>query len=225
MAAARQASAQLRRTLLGADPVRRAIYILGMVPAVWTFHLGLTNQLGPDPQNTLERTLGLWALRFLIAALAVTPLRRLGGPSLLRYRRAIGLLGFYYAALHLTVYLVLDQGLDLARIWADIVKRPYITVGMLAFTLLVPLAVTSNNAMIRRLGARAWQRLHRLVYVATAAAALHFVMLVKSWWTVEPALYATLVTVLLLVRLWLAAQKRLWPKQRLQKAAGRISEA
>jgi methionine sulfoxide reductase heme-binding subunit len=212
--AARQASAGLPRLLLGADPVRRAIYILGLVPAVWTFYLGLTDQLGADPQNTLERTLGLWALRFLIAALAVTPLRRLGGASLIRYRRAIGLLGFYYACLHLTVYLVLDQGLDLAAIWADIVKRPYITVGMLAFTILVPLAVTSNNAMIRRLGARAWQRLHKLVYVATAAAAIHFVMLVKSWWTPEPALYATLVTALLLARLWFYAQKRLSPKPR-----------
>ncbi len=212
--APRPTAAGLRRVSLGADPIRRAIYIFGMLPAVWTFYLGLTDQLGADPQNTLERTLGLWALRFLIAALAITPLRRLGGPSLIRYRRAIGLLGFYYACLHLTVYLVLDKGLDLAAIWADIVKRPYITVGMLAFTILVPLAVTSNNAMIRRLGSRAWQRLHRLVYVATAAAAIHFVMLVKSWWTPEPAIYATLIMALLLLRLWLYAQKRLWPKPR-----------
>jgi len=196
---------------------------VGFLPAVWTFYLGLTDQLGADPQNVLERTLGLWALRFLIVALAITPLRRLGGPSLIRWRRAIGLMGFYYAALHLTVYVVLDQGLDWASIWADIVKRPYITVGMLAFTLLLPLAATSSNAMVRRLGARAWQRLHRLAYVATAAAALHFVMLVKSWWTVEPALYAGLVTALLLMRVWFSAQKRLWPRQR--KAVGRISEA
>ena len=210
--AGHRASAGLRRAVLGADPIRRAIYCAGMVPAVWTFYLGLTDQLGADPQNTLERTLGLWALRFLIVALAITPLRRLGGPSLIRYRRAIGLLGFYYACLHLTVYLVLDQGLDLAAIWADIVKRPYITVGMLAFAILVPLAATSSNAMIRRLGARSWQRLHRLVYVATAAAAVHFVMLVKSWWTPEPAIYAGLVVGLLLIRLWLSAQKRLRPK-------------
>ncbi len=206
--------ARLQRLALGADPVRRAIYIIGLLPAVWTFYLGFTDQLGADPQNVLERTLGLWALRFLIAALAITPLRRLGGPSLIRWRRAIGLLGFYYAALHLTTYLVLDQGLNLAAIWADIVKRPYITVGMLAFTILVPLAITSNGAMIRRLGARAWQRLHRLVYVATAAAAIHFVMLVKSWWTVEPALYAGLVAALLLFRLGFAARKRLSPKPR-----------
>ena len=155
----------------------------------------------------------MWALRFLILSLAITPLRRLGGPSLIRYRRAIGLLAFYYAALHLTVYLVLDQGLDFRAIWADIVKRPYITVGMLAFTTLVPLAVTSNNAMIRRLGGAAWQRLHRLVYIAAAAAAIHFLWLVKSW-TFEPLFYATMVAVLLLFRLWFALQKRLWPKQR-----------
>jgi len=203
-----------RRLLLGTDPIRRTIYVVGMLPAVWYFYLGITDQLGADPQNTLERILGLWALRFLILSLAVTPLRRLGGPNLIRYRRTLGLLAFYYASLHLTVYLLLDQGLDLAAIWADIVKRPYITVGMFAFVILVPLAVTSNNAMIRRLGARAWQRLHKLVYVATAAAAIHFVMLVKSWWTPEPAIYATLVAALLLMRFWFYAQKRLWPKPR-----------
>jgi methionine sulfoxide reductase heme-binding subunit len=211
--AARPAPSALRRLALGADPVRRAIYICGMLPAVWYFYLGLTDRLGADPQNTLERLLGLWALRFLILALAISPLRRLGGPSLIRYRRAIGLVAFYYAALHLTVYTVLDRGLDLAAIWADIVKRPYITVGMLAFTILVPLAVTSNNAMIRRLGSQAWQRLHRLVYVATAAAAIHFLMLVKSW-TLEPLIYAGLVAALLLFRLWLYLQKRLWPRAR-----------
>jgi sulfoxide reductase heme-binding subunit YedZ len=210
---ARKPPSRLRRIVLGADPIRRAIYILGMQPAIWTFYAGLANQLGADPMRTLEQTLGLWALRFLIVALAITPLRRLGGPSLVRWRRAIGLLGFYYAALHLTVYLVLDQGLNLAAIWADIVKRPYITIGMLAFTMLVPLAITSNAPMIRRLGAGAWQRLHRLVYVATAAAAIHFLLLVKTW-PGEPIIYAALIASLLLVRLWFYAQKRLWPRAR-----------
>ncbi len=102
--------------------------------------------------------------------------------------------------------MVLDQGLDLAAIWADIVKRPYITVGMLAFVILVPLAVTSNNAMIRRLGGAAWQRLHRLVYVAAAAAAIHFVMVVKAW-PAEPLIYAGIVAALLLFRLWLYVQQ------------------
>jgi sulfoxide reductase heme-binding subunit YedZ len=199
--------AGLKRAILGADPIRRAIYILGLQPALWTFYAGLMDQLGADPQKTLERTLGLWAIRFLIAALAITPLRRLGGPSLVRWRRAIGLLGFYYAGLHLTVYLVLDQGLDLAAIWADIVKRPYITVGMLAFTCLVPLAVTSNNASIRRLGGAAWSKLHKLVYVAAAGAAIHFVMLVKAW-PAEPLIYAALVAALLVFRLVYSFAKR-----------------
>ena len=206
-----------RRLLLGTDPIRRAIYIFGMLPAVWYFYLGITDQLGADPQKTLERLLGLWALRFLILSLAITPLRRLGGPNLIRYRRAVGLLAFTYASLHLTVYMVLDQGLDFAAIWADIVKRPYITVGMFAFIILVPLAVTSNNAMIRRLGGGAWQRLHRLVYVAAAAAAIHFVMVVKAW-PPEPLIYAGIVAALLLFRLWLYVRKQLHPKTRERRA-------
>jgi len=221
MPPARSASVSpLRRLLLGADPVRRAIYTGGMLPAVWYFYLGVTDQLGADPQNTLERVLGLWALRFLILTLGITPLRRLGGPNLVRYRRAIGLIAFYYAALHLTVYTVLDRGLDLAAIWADIVKRPYITVGMLAFTILVPLAVTSNAPMIRRLGGAGWQRLHRLVYVAAAAAALHFIMLVKAW-PPEPLIYAGLVALLLLFRLGVWAQRKLRPRPQRQAIPAR----
>jgi sulfoxide reductase heme-binding subunit YedZ len=208
---------------LGSDPFRRALYILGLLPAVYTFYLGVSDQLGADPLRTLEQTLGLWALRFLIAALAVTPLRRLGGPNLIRYRRALGLLAFYYAALHLTTYLVLDQGLDVAAIWADIVKRPYITIGMLAFILLVPLAVTSNGPMIRRLGSAAWQRLHRLVYVAAIAGALHFILLVKAW-PLEPLVYAALVAVLLLFRIGVFVRKRL-ARQRRGQAAARPARA
>src|SRR5262249_39429824 len=149
-------SASIARLALGSDPARRAIYIAGMTPAVWYFYWGLVDELGADPQKTLERVLGLWALRYLIACLSITPLRGLRGPNLLRYRRAIGLLAFYYASLHLGVYLLLDQGLDLVAIWADIVKRPFITIGLMAFVVLAPLAATSNAAMIRRLGAR-WQ--------------------------------------------------------------------
>ena len=211
MAAARPAPAPpWQRFLLGSDPVRRAIYVMGMLPAAWYLYLGVMDQLGADPQKTLERLLGLWALRFLIACLAITPLRRLGGPNLARYRRAVGLLAFYYAALHLTVYMLLDQGLDLAAIWADIVKRPYITVGMGAFLVLVPLAITSNAPMIKRLGGAAWQRLHRLVYVAAAAAAGHFIMVVKSW-PAEPLIYAAIVAALLLFRLVARLQKRTRP--------------
>ena len=222
MAAAQTSAAPTWRSrALGSDPVRRAIYIVGMLPAVSTFYLGLMDQLGADPQKTLERTLGLWALRLLIACLAITPLRRLGGPNLVRYRRTLGLLAFYYAVLHLTAYTVLDQGLDLAAIWADIVKRPYITIGMLAFAVLVPLAATSNAPMIRRLGGAAWQRLHRFVYLAAAAAALHFVMLVKSW-TAEPLIYAALVAALLLLRLAFKLQKRARPTRRSRPEPARV---
>lgn len=176
------------------------VYVVGLVPAVLFFSLGVMDRLGADPLKTLERELGEWALRFIIAGLAITPLRQVAGINLLRYRRAIGLLAFYYAALHLITYVVLDQGLDWAAIWTDILKRPYITIGMASFILLVPLAVTSNNASIRRLGGQAWARLHKLVYVAAIGAAVHYVLLVKSW-PLEPLVYAAIVLTLLAYRL------------------------
>lgn len=200
-------SLRVRRMLLGEVPARRALYILGAVPGVWTFYLGVTNQLGADPVATFERELGEWGLRFLIAGLAISPLRKLGGPSLIRYRRAVGLLAFYYALAHLAVYLTFDRQLDLASIWGDIVKRPYITVGMLSFAILVPLAATSNAAAIRRLGGSAWQRLHTWVYAAAALAALHFILLSKVWLG-EPLVYAGLVAVLLGFRGIAAIRKR-----------------
>lgn len=186
------------------------VYVLGMIPASWTFYQGVMDQLGADPMKVLERSLGEWALRFLIAGLAITPLRRLTGINLLRYRRAIGLLAFIYATLHLSVYLVLDQNLDLAAIWGDIVKRPFITVGMAAFLILIPLAVTSNNAMIRRLRPGVWQKIHRWVYLAAALAAVHFVMVVKAW-PPEPLIYAGLVALLLGYRLALRLRRPALP--------------
>jgi sulfoxide reductase heme-binding subunit YedZ len=183
------------------------VYVAGFVPASLAFTLGVLDQLGTDPMKVLERDLGEWALRFLILGLTVTPLRLLFGVNLLRFRRAFGLLAFWYVCLHLLTYLVLDQGLDWAAIGADIVKRPYITVGMASFLLLVPLAVTSNQASIRRLGAQAWTRLHKLVYAAAAGGALHYVLLVKSW-PLEPLVYAAIVTVLLGYRLARALRRQ-----------------
>jgi methionine sulfoxide reductase heme-binding subunit len=200
-AAQTAAAAPPRRAAASWNYTRTAIYWLGAMPAVWTFYLALADQLGADPMKTLERTLGLWALRFLIISLTVTPLRRMGGPNLLRYRRAFGLLAFSYALLHLTVYIALDQGFDWIAIGKDILKRPYITIGMAAFAILLPLAVTSNNAMIRRLGSEAWTRLHKWVYAAAALAAIHFVLVVKSW-PAEPLIYAAIVAVLLLYRVF-----------------------
>ena len=192
------ASGKGKRSALRISPWM--IYLVGLTPAVRYFYLGVIDDLGADPMKTLERFLGLWALRFLIACLAITPLRQSFGVNLVRYRRQIGLLAFMYAVLHFTTYVVLDQQLDLGAITADIVKRPYILVGLTAFTLLVPLALTSNNASIRRLGGKAWARLHKLVYVAIALGAVHFIMVMKSW-PPEPLIYAAIVMLLLGYRL------------------------
>ena len=190
-----------RRSTLGAKAARWLVYVAGFMPAAWTFYLAINDRLGADPLKVLERSLGLWSLRFLVLGLAVTPLLRLGGPNLINYRRALGLLAFYYAAMHVTVYAWLDQQLDLAAIWGDILKRPYITVGLLALGILIPLAATSTDGMVKRMGAKAWRSLHRWVYLAAAAGALHFVMLVKSW-PAEPLIYAALVAGLLMWRAW-----------------------
>jgi methionine sulfoxide reductase heme-binding subunit len=172
------------------------IYLLGAIPGVAFFTLALTDNLGADPAKALERELGEWALRLIILGLAITPLRQSLGINWLRYRRAVGLLAFFYVLAHLVTYILLDQALDWPAIWADIVKRPYITIGMLGFLLLVPLALTSNNAMIRRLGGVRWRRLHKLVYPAALAGAVHFLLLVKSW-PPEPIIYGAIVVALL----------------------------
>ncbi len=206
MALAFPSKRTLRRALNAAP--RWPLYLGGAVPGIWVFWLALNDELGADPVKTLEHLLGLWALRFLIAALAVTPVRRFGGPNLIRFRRALGLLAFYYACAHLASYLLFDQGLDAHAIAKDILKRPYITIGMAAFAILIPLAVTSNATMIRRLGASTWQKLHRWVYVAAIAGAAHFLMVVKSW-PAEPVVYAGIVAALLFIRLGFAASKHL----------------
>lgn len=168
----------------------------------WQVYAGIDiDALGADPVAEIEHRLGTWALRLLLLALAVTPLRQLTGqPMLLRFRRMLGLYAFAYACLHFAAYLGLDLGGYWAQIFEEIAKRPYITVGFAAWLLLVPLAVTSTQGWIRRLG-RNWARLHRLVYAIAVLAVLHF------WWIVksdirEPLLYATILAVLLGWRLW-----------------------
>ncbi len=173
-------------------------YAVGLTPALWTFYLGATGNLGADPVKTFEHALGLWSLRFLILTLLVTPVRDLIGISLLRYRRALGLLTFYYAFLHFATYMILDQALDFATILTDITRRPFITIGMVSLLLLLPLALTSNSWSIRKLGRR-WIILHRLIYVAAAGGAIHFILSVKSW-PVEPLIYAAIIAALLLWR-------------------------
>lgn len=175
------------------------LYVIAVLPPIWLLYQGLTGGLGVEPISALEHELGQLALQVLIAGLCITPLRRFAGINLLRYRRAIGLIAFFYVALHLLVWLVLDVQV-LSRIWADILKRPYISVGMGAFVLLIPLAVTSNNLSIRKLGGKTWRKLHRLAYAAALLGALHFVMLVKGF-QIEPLIYMAIVVVLLALRL------------------------
>lgn len=153
--------------------------------------------LGPNPAEMLTRSLGDWALRFLLMTLAITPLRRLTGRNaLLRFRRMLGLFSFFYVLLHVSSYVTFDQVFNVADIIKDIGKRPFITVGFATLVLITPLAVTSTNAMVRRLGARRWQALHRLIYVIGPLAVLHFWWMVKRDIT-QPAIYGVILAILL----------------------------
>ncbi|MDJ0390662.1 protein-methionine-sulfoxide reductase heme-binding subunit MsrQ [Roseomonas sp. E05] len=182
-----------------------ACYAAGFLPLIWTAFLAVTDGLGADPVLELEYRLGLWALRLLILGLSITPLRQLAGVNLLRFRRAVGLLAFYYVLLHAAAYAILDQSLDWAAIGANILNHLYLTIGFVGLLLLVPLAVTSNRYAIRRLGNR-WRGLHKLVYVVAALAAVHFLLSVKSW-PMEPVIYAAIVAGLLLCRIRLQRRR------------------
>jgi len=190
------------------------LYFVALVPAVWTFYQALTGQLGADPMRALEQGLGLWALRFMLAVLAVTPLMRWTKLRLLRFRRMLGLTVFYYAIIHLSVYLALDQQFYWGAILRDLIKRPYIIFGMTAFVMLVPMAATSTDGMVRRLGTLAWRNLHRLAYPAGILMVLHYLWLVKSW-TTGPLTYAAIMAILLGLRLV--------PKSGRRSGAGRTS--
>ncbi|MDK1376095.1 MULTISPECIES: protein-methionine-sulfoxide reductase heme-binding subunit MsrQ [unclassified Sinorhizobium] len=192
------------------------LYALGFCPAISAFYLGATGQLPGNAVKEFEHFLGLWALRFLVATLTITPIRDLFAINWLRYRRALGLLAFYYVLMHFLAYMVLDQTLRIQPIIADIARRPFITIGMAALVMLVPLAITSNNWSIRRLGQR-WNSLHRLVYVIAAAGALHFAMAVKVVGP-EQMLYIGLVALLLA---WRTIRTRFLRWRRQQVVSGR----
>lgn len=178
----------------------RVIYLLGLVPFIALVVQLFAGALGVDPVKALEHRLGELGLQFLIAGLAITPIRMHLNINWIKFRRAIGLLSFFYISAHLLVWLVLDIQLLWGQIWADILKRPYITIGMFGFLLMVPLAITSNNASLRKLGAAAWRRLHKITYLAVLAGALHFVMVVKGW-QVEPFIYLGITLLLLALRI------------------------
>jgi methionine sulfoxide reductase heme-binding subunit len=175
------------------------LYIVGAAYAGWQFYLAATGQIGVDPINLLEREYGAMALKLIIAGLLITPLRKYTGLNLLKFRRAIGVTAFFLVLAHFMVWAVLDVG-TFARVWADIVKRPYVTIGMGALVLMLPLVLTSNNWSLRKLGGAAWRKLHKLTYPAAILAGVHYVWLVKGWQT-EPLVYLTIILGLLATRI------------------------
>ena len=181
------------------------VFALALLPFALLVFDTLRDGLGTDPVAQLEHRSGDWALRLLLATLAITPLRRLTGRAeWVRYRRMLGLFAFFYACVHLTVYLVIDLGGYWSQLLTEIAKRPNMTVGFSAWLILVPLALTSTRGMMRRLGGR-WQKLHKLVYAAALLACLHFLWLVKADHR-EPLVYLAVLTTLLLARVR-------WPRQ------------
>lgn len=188
------------------------VFVAALLPLMLLAFDTWRGTLGPDPVAQLEHASGIWALRMLLLTLAITPLRTLTGWNVLvRYRRMLGLFAFFYASVHLAIYLVIDLGGFWSQIFAEIAKKPFITVGFLAWLLMLPLAITSTKAMMRRLGRR-WQLLHRLVYFAGALAALHFIWQVKwgeSIAAIEPVIYAAIFLVLMLARVpgWIARRR------------------
>ncbi len=176
------------------------LFAICLLPLMRLLVLGLGDGLGANPIEFITRSTGTWTLVGLMVTLSVTPLRRLTGRSeLVRYRRMLGLFVFFYACLHFTTYIWLDQFFDPAAIVRDIIKRPFITVGFTAFVLLIPLALTSTHAMMRRLGRR-WQQLHRLIYAIAMLGVIHYLWLVKKDLT-DPLIYAVILALLLVLRL------------------------
>lgn len=180
--------------------IKVVVFLVCLIPLgllVWNFIQG---ELGANPIEAVIHTTGDWTLRLLLISLSITPLKIITGNAYwIRFRRMLGLFAFFYATLHLCSYVVLDQFFDWSEIIRDIIKRPYITVGFLAWVLMIPLAITSTRKMMSRLGSR-WKRLHKLVYWIAALGVLHFLWLVKADLR-EPLLYAGILAVLLLVRL------------------------
>lgn len=190
------------RPIISGKSLQQGLAVVVLLCPVFILTTGVVrNALGPNPIEKITHETGLWTLRLLLATLAVTPLRRmLGVPWLIHFRRTFGLMAFFYASIHLLTYLWLDQFFDWPSIGRDILKRPFITAGMLSFAVMIPLAITSTRAWIVRLGGARWQRLHRVVYLAAAAGVVHF------WWLVKsdirrPALYGAIFAVLMLARL------------------------
>ena len=196
-----------------------ALYLVAVAPPVWYFYLGLSGQLGVDPVKAMEWKIGRLGLTMLVISLAVSPMRRFTGVSLIRFRRAISLIGFSYIFLHLLVWLVLDVQI-VSQIWGDILKRPFVTIGMAAFVLMIPLALTSNNWSMRRLGAVRWRALHRLTYLILLLGGVHY-LLVGKVWLPRAMIYLSVIIVLLLLRVNFRKLLRALPGGKVGTVGGR----
>lgn len=184
------------------------IYIVGAAYAVWQFWLAL-NQIGPylvEPINVLERAYGEVALKLLVLGLLVTPLRKWAGVNLIKFRRAIGVTTFFFVLAHFLVFAILDVQ-SVERVWTEIVKRPYVTVGMVSFVLMIPLAISSNNLSVRKLGAASWRKMHKLTYPIAILGAVHYLWLVKGF-QLEPIIYLVIIVGLVAVRYVSLERKR-----------------
>lgn len=195
------------------------VFLACLLPLALLIIGALQGELGANPVEYITHATGDWTLRFLLVTLSITPLRKLlGQPDLIRFRRMLGLFSFFYGFLHVLTWMWLDRLFDVQEMWADVVKRRFITAGMLAFTLMVPLAVTSTTGWIRRLGGRNWQRLHRLIYVSAVMGVVHYYWLVKSDVRL-PLLYAMILAVLLALRVFVAKRSGPVPKRSAAPAA------
>ena len=185
------------------------IFLNALIPLALLAYDGFRGQLGANPVEFFIRTTGVLTLTFLLITLAVTPLRKLlNWNEAIKYRRMLGLFAFFYGCLHLSSYFIFDRGLSLKSTVADVVERPFITVGMAAYLMMVPLAVTSTNGMVKRLGGKRWQRLHRLIYLIAPLGAIQFYMLVKSD-VFYPASFGLVAAVLLIYRIYARQQKKI----------------
>jgi methionine sulfoxide reductase heme-binding subunit len=193
--------------ILSSRWIKILVFAVCLVPALLLVWRSFTGGLGANPIEFITHATGDWTLRFLSITLAVTPLRKLLRlPDLIRFRRMLGLFGFFYGCLHFLTWLILDKFFDWNEIVKDVAKRPFITAGFTGFVLLIPLAVTSTAGWIRRLGGRRWQMLHRLIYVSACAGVLHYYWLVKSD-VRKPLMYAAIVAILLAFRLFTSWMK------------------
>jgi sulfoxide reductase heme-binding subunit YedZ len=189
--------------------VKSVVWILCLVPLSILVYLAATSDLGANPISYITNWLGQWTFRLLLVTLALTPIRILTGAAWpITLRRLVGLFTFFYACLHFSVWILLDHFFNWDQMLADLVKRRYITMGMLALTLLVPLAVTSTSGMVKRLGGTAWRRLHRLIYLVGVAAAVHFHWLSKAA-RPDAYLYTGILILLLGIRGWDAVRRHL----------------